>query len=194
MIALQRNLYATSIQMRQGTWNKSGGSQLYGKTIGIIGVGHVGKQVIELLKPFNCQILVNDIIDQTDYYQANNLTFVEKDAIYKASDIITIHTPLTIDTHHLIDRSVFELMKSSAFIINTARGNIIHEMDLLHALNQQLISGAALDAFQIEPLTDSPIFEHPNVFCTPHIGGNAVEAVLSMGRSAIAHLIDYFIT
>lgn len=192
MLMLCRNLYITSNELKQGIWNKSGGFQLSGKIIGIIGVGYIGKEVIRLLQPFGCTILVNDIIDQNNYYSEHHLQESSKEEIYAQADIITLHTPLDKSTEGMINRSVFSAMKSSAFILNSARGGIINENDLKWALQNHVIAGAAIDAYIEEPPTDSDLLSLPNLICTPHIGGNAREAVEAMGLSAIYHLRKYF--
>ncbi len=192
MLMLARNLYITSNELKNGTWNKSGGFQLSGKTIGIIGVGHIGKDLVQLLKPFSCKILVNDIIDQDNYYKKNNLTETTKDEIYKKSDFITIHTPYNDTTKNMINKETLSLMKSSAYVINSARGGIVNENDLKFALKNNIIAGAAIDAYVEEPPTDEELLSLPNLICTPHIGGNAKEAVEAMGMSAIKHLVEFF--
>lgn len=193
MLMLSRNLYLTSNQLKEGIWNKNGGSSLYGKTIGIIGIGHIGKEVIQLLKPFGCTILVNDIIDQTTYYAKQNVLHCSKEEIFQKSDIISLHTPSTEQTFHLINASTLALMKSSAYIINTARGDIINLHDFKSALSSGRIAGAAIDVYDIEPPQDRALLSFPNLICTPHIGGNAHEAVVAMGESAIIHLKEYFL-
>lgn len=191
MLMLQRNLYITSNQLKNHTWNKDGGFQLSEKTVGIIGFGNIGKEVRELLKSFNCKILVNDIIDYTHLERELNIFCVSKEYIYKHADIITIHTPLTNETDNLINKQVFNKMKPNSIIINTARGGIINENDLGNALIEKIICGAALDVYTSEPYSNVKMLEIPNLISTPHIGGNAFEAVLAMGMSAIKHLIDY---
>lgn len=190
MLALSRNLYLTSNQLKKNVWNKSGGLQLTGKTIGIIGAGCIGKEVIKLLKPFNCNILINDIYELKDLKQ-KDITQVEKEIIYTKSDIISIHTPLNFETDNLINLSVMEKMKKTALLINTARGEIINEKDLKFALKNKIIAGAALDVYEKEPPEDSELLKLDNIICTPHIGGNSNEAVLAMGMSAIEHLVDF---
>lgn len=187
-LSLMRNLYVSSNLLSQGEWKKNGGQQLSGKTVGIIGVGHIGKEVIRLLKPFHCEILVNDIIEQKAYYESVEAKEVTKEELFKAADVITIHTPLTDDTKGLIDRSTLNLMKKDAIVINSARGGIVNENDLFEALSQHKIGGAALDVYEVEPPTHDDLLQLPNLICTPHIGGNAKEAVLAMGMSAIKHL------
>ncbi|MDQ7060702.1 MAG: NAD(P)-dependent oxidoreductase [Sulfurimonas sp.] len=193
MLMFSRNLFMTSNELKRGTWNKSGGFQLSGKTIGIIGVGHIGKEVVRLLKPFGCKILVNDIINQDKYYEKNDLIESSKKDIYIKSDIITLHTPHNDTTDGLIDMKVLKTMKNSAYILNTARGGIVNEKDLKSALQNNIIAGAAIDAYVEEPPTDKEFLNLPNLICTPHIGGNAKEAVEAMGMSAINHLKEYFL-
>ena len=188
MLGLFRNIFFTSNDLKSGLWNKSGGNQLSSKIIGVIGVGNIGKQVIRLLKPFNCKILVNDIIDQKVFYYENGLYNKSKNEIFSEADLITIHTPLTTQTEQLIDKKVLLSMKKSSFLINTARGKIVIQEDLKFALTNNIIAGAAIDVFEDEPPTDSNFLQLPNLLCTPHIGGNAYEAVIRMGMDAIDNL------
>lgn len=190
MLMLIRNIYISSNLLSQGEWQKNGGFSLYNKTIGIIGVGNVGKELIKLLEPFNCKILVNDIIHQKDYYKQNNLKESSKEDIFKKCDIITIHTSLNKQTKNLININSLKLMQQHSFIINTARGEIVDLNDLKQALKQNLIAGAAIDVYDEEPPKDLELLSLPNLICTPHIGGNSQEATLAMGRSAIKQLKD----
>jgi len=192
MLMLCRNLFVSSNQLKKAQWNKEGGVQLSKKTIGIIGVGHIGKELIRLLKPFNCKILVNDIVDQDDYYEEYGLEKVTKEDIYKYSDVISIHTPFDNSTENLINTKKFKLMKQTAFLINSARGGIVNEDDLKYALKNGLIAGAAIDAYIEEPPKDMELLTCENLICTPHIGGNSKEAVEAMGLSAIKHLKEFF--
>lgn len=190
MLMLIRNLYRSSTRLSSGEWDKNGGQSLYGKTIGIIGVGNVGKELIKLLKPFGCKILVNDIINQTDYYQDNNLIESSKDIIFSHSDIITLHTPLDESTKYIINKNTLEFMKSDAFVINTARGDLVNLNDLKYVLQNNLIGGAAIDVYDSEPPEDRELLSLENLICTPHIGGNSREAVIAMGMSAIETLVE----
>lgn len=190
MLALCRNLYITSNQLKTGVWNKNGGIQLTGKTVGIIGAGNIGKDLINLLSGFQCKILVNDITEISDI-NGNNISFVDKATLYAESDFISIHTPLTKETYNLINLDVFKKMKKTAFLINTARGGIVNENDLKYALQNEVIAGAAIDVYIEEPPTNLELLGLPNLISTPHTGGNALEAVLAMGTSAIDHLIQF---
>jgi phosphoglycerate dehydrogenase-like enzyme len=192
MIILIRNLFSTSIKLKKGIWDKNGGFNLSGKTVGIIGAGNVGKEVIRLLKPFNCRILVNDIVGQSDYYKQNDLTETSKEEIFRTADFITLHVPLTNETQHMINLNIMQKMKHNAFLINTSRGPVVKSDDLKLALLNKIIAGAAIDVYNEEPPNDSKLINLPNLICTPHIGGNSYESVLAMGRSAIMHLRKYF--
>ena len=192
MLSLSRNLYTTSNLLKKNIWLKDGGTQLSEKVIGIIGVGYIGKELIRLLRPFKCKILVNDIINQDEFYHKVGALKVSKEEIFKQSDIITIHAPLTLETENLINKETLNLMKSTALLINTARGKIVHLQDLNEALGQGQIAGAALDVYPEEPVLNEPLLKHENIINTPHIGGNSAEAVLAMGRSSIEHLTKFF--
>ena len=193
MIGLMRGILFSERRLRgEQNWDKDGGTQLSGHTVGIIGVGFVGKELVDLLRPFDCRILVNDIIDQADYYADNGLIEAAKEEIFEEADIITVHTPLDASTQGMIDMGMLRRMKESAFLINVARGGIVKQDDLKAALQGNWIAGAALDVFDVEPCEDVNFLTLPNLYCTPHTGGSAEESILAMGRSAIAHLVDHF--
>ncbi|EDP4188324.1 hydroxyacid dehydrogenase, partial [Campylobacter jejuni] len=192
ILSLMRNSYITSNKLKKHEWDKNGGMQLSGKKIGIIGVGNIGKDLVNLLKPFNCTIYVNDIIQQDEYYTKNSLIKTTKEEIYQKCDVVTVHTPSTELTKNMINKNVFTMMKKEAYFINTARGDIVVQEDLKWALKEKIIAGAAIDVYDQEPPRDYDFISLPNLICTPHIGGNAKEAVLAMGESAIENLVNYF--
>jgi len=189
-ISLLRNLYVTSNLLKNGEWLVQGGEQLTGKTVGIIGVGHIGKDLIEVLKPFKCKILANDILEQDEYYKSVGAESVSKEELFKRADVITVHTCLTDKTRHMLNEKAFSLMKPSAIVINVARGGIVDEKALKSALKEKKIAGAALDVYEREPADDKELLEIPNLMNMPHIGGNAKEAVEAMGMAAINNLVD----
>ena len=187
-IALLRNLYVTSNLLKSGEWRVEGGRELTGKTVGIIGVGNVGKDLIALLKPFRCNVLVNDVISQSDYYEDVGVQEVSKEEIFTKSDVITLHLPLNAETRKLVNARSLSMMKSSAIVINTARGEIVDQEALKWALKNGQIAGAVLDVYETEPAQDMDLLSIPNLMCMPHIGGNSQEAVWSMGMTAINNL------
>ena len=193
MIGLSRHIFFSARDLRgSNSWIKDGGQDLSSKTIGIIGVGYVGKELIGLLRGFGCKILVNDIIDQKDYYKENKLLETDKEEIFKTADIITVHTPLDSSTEKMFTEKVFSLMKQDSFLVNVARGGIVDQLALKKALMENDIAGAAIDVFEMEPCDDFEFLQLPNLYCTPHTGGSSEQSMLAMGRSAINHLKKYF--
>ena len=192
MIGLCHNIFKSGFALKNGNWEKDGGHQLSGKTVGIIGCGNVGKELIRLLEPFECRVLVRDILDLSEYCSSHGVEEASFDEIIKQADIISLHVPLTELTRNMIDANIFQNMKTSSFLINTSRGDIVNEVDLKQALMNGSIAGAALDVFSIEPPEDYELLECQNLMVTPHIGGNTVEAVEAMANSAFKHLVKYF--
>lgn len=193
MLGLSRHVFFSARGLRDDNdWRKIGGFDLSGKTVGIIGVGHIGKELAQLLAPFGCTVLVNDVIDQTAFYQANGLHEVTKAELFERADVVTVHTPLDSSTRHLIDADVMGQMKNSAYLINVARGGIVDQTALKSALINGDIAGAAIDVLEEEPCDDQEFLNLPNLICTPHTGGSSEQSILAMGRSSIQHLDNYF--
>jgi phosphoglycerate dehydrogenase-like enzyme len=192
MIGLFRNLFTSGFKLKNGIWEKDGGHQLSGKTVGIIGCGHIGSEVIRLLSPFECSILVYDILDKSKFCQSHRAKVATLEEVIHKSDLITLHVPLTNFTEGMVNENFFKKMKPTGFLINTSRGNIVDQNSLKKALIQGQIKGAALDVFEEEPPKDEEFLSLPNLMVTPHIGGNSKEAINAMGLSAINHLILFF--
>ncbi len=190
MIGLCHNML--SEELKRGGWKRDGGQELSGKTVGIIGCGNVGQELVRLLQPFQCRIQVRDIADRSEFCRQFSAMKAGFDALIEEADIVTLHVPLTEYTENLIDKAVFAKMKASAFLVNTSRGQVVHQGDLHQALVSGAIAGAGLDVFWEEPPTDTEFLQLPNLMVTPHIGGNAREAVEAMGKVAIQNLVEYF--
>ncbi len=196
LLGLARNVFFSFNCLKQGQWLKRGGQQLSEKTIGIIGCGHTGSELIELLAPFNCRILINDIVDKSSFIErqrerGTHIRALSKQQLYAASDFVSLHLPLTSESYRMIDSSALRSFKAGAYLINLSRGEIVDQEALKGALQKRIIAGAALDVFAEEPLQDRQLLSLPNLIVTPHIGGNAQEAVLAMGRAAIEQLQQY---
>ena len=187
-ISLLRHVPAAHAEVLSGEWRQHIGGQLSGRTVGIIGCGFVGKDLVKLLQPFGCSILVNDIVNYEKFYNKYNIKAVSKDELLKSSDIITLHTPLDDSTRNMLSSERLALMKPHAILINIARGGLIDELALKKMLMNGKLAGAALDVFTTEPPEDKELMELPNFIVTPHIGGSSNEAVLAMGRAAIKGL------
>ena len=192
MIGLCRNVFRSGYSLKQSKWKKEGGWQLSGKTVGIIGCGNIGSDVIQLLAPLKCTLLVCDILDKSEFCKKNNATQVNLENLIAKSDLISMHVPHTSLTDKMVNNKFFHQMKPAAFLINTCRGNVVDQSALKNTLIKGDIAGAALDVFAEEPPIDEELLSLSNLMVTPHIGGNAKEAVEAMGRSAIDHLIAFF--
>jgi D-3-phosphoglycerate dehydrogenase len=194
MISLARNLIPLTREIRDGIWTHGGGRQLSSATVGIIGCGHVGKAVARLCRAFGARVLAYDIVDYREFYLENNVTPVRLDELLAESDFVTLHVPLDNSTRGMIGEAQLGAMKNSAFLINTARGGVVDEQALKGALIDHTLAGAAFDVFQNEPPTDTELVLLPNFVGTPHVGASTTEAVLAMGRAAIAGLDDDSLT
>lgn len=184
-IAMLRHVPAAHQEVVSGTWQQHVGSYLTGSTVGIIGCGHIGKDLVSLLRAFDCKILVNDIQDYAEFYRANGVNPVDLETLLALSDIVTLHIPLNDSTRGIIDSRRLAMMKPTALLINVARGGLVDEVALKKMLKNGSLAAAGFDVFSNEPPTDKELLALPNFLATPHIGGSAKEAILAMGRAAI---------
>lgn len=184
-IYLLHRVEFANTEVKNGKWYQVKGRQLSDCTVGIIGCGHIGKDLVKLLQPFNCNILAHDILNFNDFYQENSIAAVDIDELIKKSDIITLHLPLDESTKNIISKDRLKMMKKDAILINLARGGLIDEDALKIAILENKIAGAALDVFAVEPPIDNEFALMNNVLVTPHIGGSSEEAILAMGMAAI---------
>ena len=184
-ISMLRHVPLANDEVKKGIWRQQIGSQLSEKSVGIIGCGCVGQDLVRLLQPFNCQIQVNDLLHYDDFYRAYDVKAVNLEELLSGSDIISLHVPLNKSTHGMISSSHFALMKKNAILINTARGGLVDEIALKKALLNNQIAGAAFDVFNSEPPEDLELISLSNFLSTSHIGGSAQEAILAMGMAAI---------
>lgn len=188
MIALMHQVPFAGSEVKAGKWYQVLGRQLTGKTVGIIGCGHVGKDLVGLLKPFDGRVLAHDIVNYADFYAANGVEAVEMDTLLAQSDIVTLHLPNHESTRNILNAARIARIKPGAVLVNTARGGLVDEAAVKTALKSGQLAGIAFDVFAQEPPQDAELIAMPNVLATPHIGGSAEEAVLAMGRAAILGL------
>jgi len=192
MLGLCHNVFKGGSALKQGQWVKDGGTMLKGKTVGIIGCGNIGQEVIHLLQPFGCVVWVRDILEMSEFCKETGALEKSLEEVLAGADIISLHVPLTEETQHMIDAASLGRMRSTAFLINTSRGDVVDQAALKEALMKETIAGAALDVFSQEPPDDMELLACLQLMVTPHIGGNAVEAVEAMARAAFQHLKEYF--
>lgn len=187
-IALLRHIPAGNALVRDGSWRQLMGRQLSQRSVGIVGCGHVGKDLAVLLKAFGCRVLAHDIKDFPDFYAAHDIEPMGLEALLAEADIVTLHLPLDASTQAILPAGRLGLMRPGAILINMARGGLVDEAALKAMLADGRLAGAAFDVFAEEPPTDLELLRLPNMLALPHIGGSAEEAVLAMGRAAIAGL------
>jgi phosphoglycerate dehydrogenase-like enzyme len=184
-IAMLRHVPAAHREVLSGTWRQHVGGHLSGRTVGIIGCGHIGKDLVPLLQAFGCPILVNDIRDYPAFYKAHGIEVVSLDTLLTRSDVVTLHVPLDNSTRGMLNAMKLALLKPTAILINAARGGLLDEAALKQMLQDKRLAAAAFDVFAVEPPQDTELLSLPNFLVTPHIGGSAHEAILAMGRAAI---------
>jgi D-3-phosphoglycerate dehydrogenase len=189
-ISLLRQVPQANLDMRSGTWNNRKGRSLSDRTVGIIGCGHIGKDLTPILRAFGCQVLAHDILDFPEFYAAHQVKPVKLEELLQGSDIVTLHVPLNDSTRNILTADRLAMMKPDAILINTARGGLVDEAALLHMLTDGKLAGAGFDVFTTEPPENLELLRLPNFLATPHIGGSSEEAILAMGRAAIKGLDD----
>ena len=187
-VAMLRHFPAAHREVLSGTWRQHVGGLLSGRTVGIIGCGFIGKDLIKLLQPWGCKLLSHDILDFPDFYSRFNVEPVALDELLQRSDVVTLHTPLNESTRNILSANCLEQMKPTAVLINAARGGLVDEAKLKNMLLEKRLAAAAFDVFAVEPPQDVELLNLPNFLVTPHIGGSAEEVILAMGRAAIEGL------
>jgi len=190
ILDLGRKITETDKNIRNGVWHRHMGTLLYGKTVGIFGMGRIGKSLIHLLSNFNCKFLVHDVDPHFAYGRLHNVKFVTKVEVLKYSDIVSVNLPLKEETVDYITSKELSLMKEDAILINTARGGIVNEMDLYEALKESIIAGAAVDVFEVEPYTGN-LRELDNCVLTCHMGASTVDSRTDMEVQAVEEAIRF---
>ncbi|MGB9784039.1 MAG: phosphoglycerate dehydrogenase [Moorellaceae bacterium] len=182
MLALARNVPQADMLLKQGVWEKKKflGVELRHKTLGILGLGKIGSEVARRARAFDMRLVAYDPYVQPEQAERLEVTLLPFEELLQEADFLTIHLPLTKDTYHLLGREELFRLKPGARLINVARGGIVDEEALYEALTSGHLGGAALDVFEEEPLTDSPLFKLDNVIVTPHLGASTAEAQVAV--------------
>jgi D-3-phosphoglycerate dehydrogenase len=192
MIDLARSIPRADSSLKQGKWIKNSvmGQELKGKTYGTIGIGRIGARVAELAHAFGMQIMANDVIPIPQALLDDfDIKVSSADEIFEQADFVDLHVPLTKETTYLVNYEKMSKMKPTSFLINTSRGKVVNEDDLLRALKEGKISGAALDVFETEPLAQSALQSSEKVILTPHIAGQTEEAQNDAGRLVVEQVL-----
>lgn len=192
MLSAARRVSECNLRIRkekESMWGtmKNLGFSLDGKTLGIIGMGNIGRNVARKAEAFGMNVIYYNRRTEVAGYQRTDL-----ETLLRISDFITLHTPLTAETRHLIDIREFSLMKPTAILVNTARGTVINEKALVEALRSHVIAGAALDVFEDEPHITEALYGFDNVVLTPHIGTGTIDTRIAMAEEALTNIRNFF--
>ncbi len=182
ILAAARNITQAAAALREGRWERAKfmGVEIRGKTLGVLGLGRIGTEVARRAQAFEMRIIGHDPYVSEEHASRIGARLVDLPTILAECDILTIHTPATLDTEGLIGKKEMALMKPTAWIVNCARGGIVDEAALLEALDAGTIGGAALDVFSKEPAGDNPLVRHPKVVATPHLAASTQEAQVNV--------------
>ncbi len=196
IISLLRKIPIADSTMKKGLWLKAElkGRLLKGKVLGLVGLGNVGLRVARIAKAFGMKILFTKRTPpKPQILQELEAEFVSLEDLLKRSDIVSLHVPLTDETHRMIGEREINIMKDGAVLINTSRGAVIDERALIKALKSGKLAGAALDVYEVEPPSNLTLIKMPNVICTPHIGAQTEEAQIEASNSIAEKIIEHFI-
>ena len=190
MLALARSLPVAERRARAGEWRAPAGIQLAGRTVGLLGLGRIGGAVAKRARCLGCQVVAHDPAVQTEAARAQGVEPAALDEVVERAQVLSLHVPLTPDTRDLVGRSLLERLPAGVLLVNTARGELVVEEDLLAALESGRVAGAALDTLREEPPDpDHPLLHREDVIVTPHIGGHTAEARAAMARESVAELL-----
>ena len=190
ILATARKVPHLNATTRGGEWLRSTGVELKHKTIGIMGLGAIGKVVARCAKGFEMNVAAYDPFINEEYCKEHHIMVCTFDELLEKSDVISLHLPLMDSTKHLIGKEAFSKMKPNAILVNTSRGGIIDEDAAYEALKEGRLGGLGLDAFEVEPPHNCALFEFPNVVVTPHTGAHTQEATKNMAQASVQNLID----
>jgi D-3-phosphoglycerate dehydrogenase len=190
ILALAKHLVPQHNQTVEGKWPRQANLPLRGRTLGIAGLGRIGKAVALRGECFGMRLLAYEPFPDHAFAKAHDITFVTWDDLVAQADYLSLHMPATEASRHLINRQSLERMKPSAFLINTARGTLVNELDLVDALTSKRIAGAGIDVFEEEPPGDHPLFHLDNVVITPHAAGVDLQSRDDMAHSAAQAIVS----
>jgi D-3-phosphoglycerate dehydrogenase len=194
LLASARNIPQASAVLKSGVWRRNDfmGTELRGKTLGIIGLGNVGSEVARRAEGFEMRLLGVDPLVSDEYAQKLQVELVELRQLLKESDFLTLHLPLNAQTKNMIGARELAMMKPTAYIINCARGGLIDEEALVKALREKKLAGAAIDVFEREPITESILFGEDKIIVTPHLGASTSEAQVLAARDVAEQIAEIF--
>lgn len=182
--------------VKAGEWNRDPflGTELYGRTYGIVGLGRIGSRVAQIARAFGMKVLAYDPYQEDERFDLLQVDRVSFEEVLKSSDVISFHVPKTLETDRMLNQSHFEYIQRGVILINTSRGSVINEADLVSALEKNYVQAAGLDVFEKEPLPrSSNLLQFPQVVLTPHIGAHTEEAFEKASRQAAEKALRFFV-
>jgi D-3-phosphoglycerate dehydrogenase len=193
MFSLYRHIHLANSSTHEGKWEKSKfmGTELKGKTLGIVGFGNIGQRVAEICHVIGMRILTNSNSASDDVLKSLNAKKVSTEELLSSSDVLSLHTKLNDQTSNMLNKQTIATMKKSSVIINCARGGLINESDLKDALNNDVIAGAAIDVYETEPATENVMFGAKNLLLTPHLGASSKEAQSNVAIDVANQVADF---
>jgi len=193
MFSLYRHIHLANSSTHEGKWEKSKfmGTELKGKTLGIVGFGNIGQRVAEICNVIGMRILTNSNSASDDVLKSLNAKKVPTEELLSSSDVLSLHTKLNDQTSNMLNKQTIATMKKSSVIINCARGGLINESDLKDALNNDVIAGAAIDVYETEPATENVMFGAKNLLLTPHLGASSKEAQSNVAIDVANQVADF---
>ena len=197
LVSMARNVPQAHAKLQGGVWDKKSfvGVELNGKTLGVIGLGRIGKHVAQIARGFGMQILAFDPFISPDQARELGIELGSLDSVFEYADFLTIHTPVTDETRGIIGKDAFAKMKKGVRLVNSARGGLVDETALLEAIDNGTVAAAALDVYSTEPLpADSPLLGRSNIITTPHLGASTTEAQQGVALTVAEQMRDYLLT
>ncbi len=194
MLAVSRHTVPAHNSLAARGWNRAqyAGVELYGKVLGVVGFGRIGRLVAERAKAFGMTVVAHDPYVKTEDAAQLGVSLLDLDALYAQADYLTLHTAVTPETTQMINRQSLEKMKKGIILINVARGKLIDEAALAEALQDGRVKAAALDVFTAEPpADDNPLLDLPNVLHTPHLGASTIEAQRNVATQIVSQVLDF---
>ncbi|OXM85416.1 phosphoglycerate dehydrogenase [Paenibacillus rigui] len=193
ILSVMRNIPSLHQSARMGYWDRFVGAELIGRTVGLLGFGNIAQMVAKKLSGFDIRIVAYDKFPNADRARELGVELVSSDEVLKQSDIVSMHLPSLPETHHMMSEVQFAMMKETAYFVNTARGALVDEQALYHALRNRLIAGAAIDVYEHEPVSaDNPLFQLDNLVSTPHTAAETFETYHKVGLVTAQALLDVF--
>jgi len=191
MLAVVRDVAFSDAHLKRADWQRRRGIELWGRTLGIVGCGHIGRQVATLALALGMKVVAYDPYPDESFRPQGEFRYTGLGEVFSASDVVSFHCPPPADGKPLVTRESLETMRKGVYLINTARAGLLSEEALLEGLNDGHVAGLALDVFAAEPPGENPLVQHDRVVATPHLGGYTAESITRAVEAAVQGILDH---